>query len=196
MTETPENMYMVGRPDLSALRVANGAIEQAGNEIRLNIDHAALAAAFGVDDPNIASRLLGQLINLVQPDPGKMIDPATINALIATVHGIAPGNALEAMIATMLVAAQHAALDASRRAMHPDQTPAGRQGYLGLALKAMRTCAQLVETLNHGRGKGPVQRVIVERVTVRDGGQAVVVPSVQGIDLMNSTGSPLEESNH
>ena len=47
-------------------------------------------------------------------------------------------------------------------------------GYLGLALKAMRTCAQLVETLNHGRGKGPVQRVVVERVTVRDGGQAVV----------------------
>ena len=136
------------------------------------------------------------MINLVQPDPGKTIDPATINALIATVQGIAPGNALEAMIATMLVAAQHAALDASRRAMHPEQTPAGRQGYLGLALKAMRTCAQLVETLNHGRGKGPAQRVIVERVTVRDGGQAVVVPSVHGIDLMNSTRSPLEEPNH
>ena len=63
---------------------------------------------------------------------------------------------------------------ASRRAMHPDQTPAGRQSYLGLALKAMRTFAQLVETLNHGRAKGPVQRVVVERVTVRDGGQAVV----------------------
>jgi hypothetical protein len=114
------------------------------------------------------------LVNLVQPDPGKTIDPATINPLIATVQGIAPGNALEAMIATMLVAAQHAALDASRRAMHPEQTPAGRQGYLGLALKAMRTCAQLVETFDHGRGKGPVQRVVVERVTVRDGGQAVV----------------------
>jgi hypothetical protein len=180
MTETPENIvragvdHMVRRPDLSALRMANDAIEHAGSEIRLNIDHAALAAAFGVDDPSIASRLLGQLINLVQPDPGKMIDPAKINALIATVQGIAPGNALEAMIATLLVAAQHAALDASRRAMHPEQTPAGRQSYLGLALKAMRTSAQLVETLNHGRGKGPVQRVVVERVTVRDGGQAVV----------------------
>ena len=180
MTETPENIvragldHVVGRPDLSVLRVANGAMEQAGSEIRLNIDHAALAAVFGVDDPNIASRLLGQLINLVQPESGKPIDPPTINPLIAIVQGIAPGNALEAMIATMLVAAQHAALDASRRATHPDQTPAGRQGYLGLALKAMRTFAQLVETLNHGRGKGPVQRVVVERVTVRDGGQAVV----------------------
>ena len=131
MTETPENIvragldHVVGRPDLSALRVANGAIEQAGSEIRLNIDHAALAAVFGVDDPNIASRLLGQLINLVQPEPGKPIDPPTINPLIAIVQGIAPGNALEGMIATMLVAAQHAALDASRRAMHPDRLQQG-----------------------------------------------------------------------
>ena len=102
MTETPENIvragldHVVGRPELSVLRVANGAIERAGSEIRLNIDHAALAAVFGVDDPNIASRLLGQLINLVQPDAGKPIDPAMINPLIATVQGIAPGNALEA----------------------------------------------------------------------------------------------------
>ena len=161
-------------PGASELRITNGAMEKVGSEIRLNVDPAALAAAFGVDDPDIAARLFGQLINLVQPDPGRPTDLATINPLLATVQGLAPGNALEAMIATMLVAAQHAALDASRRALHPDQTPAGRQSYLGLALKAMRTFAQLVETLNHGRGKGPVQQVVVERVTVRDGGQAVV----------------------
>ena len=100
MTETPENIvragldHVVRRPDLSVLRVANGAIEQAGSEIRLNIDHAALAAVFGVDDPNIASRLLGQLINLVQPEPGKPIDPPTINPLIAIVQGIAPSMPL------------------------------------------------------------------------------------------------------
>jgi hypothetical protein len=100
MKTAPENIaragldHVVERPDQTAHRVANGAIEQAGSEIRLNIDHAALAAAFGVDDPTIASRLLGQLINLVQPDPGRLIDSATINPLIATVQGIAPGNAL------------------------------------------------------------------------------------------------------
>jgi hypothetical protein len=31
-----------------------------------------------------------------------------------------------------------------------------------------------METLNHGRGKGVTQRVIVEHVTVEAGGQAVV----------------------
>jgi hypothetical protein len=72
------------------------------------------------------------------------------------------------------VAAQHAALDAMRRALHPDQTPAGRQSYMALSLKAMRTFAQLVENLNHGRGKSITQRVIVERVNVAPGAQAIV----------------------
>jgi hypothetical protein len=172
-------------PDALPLRVANGGIEQAGSEVRLSIEPAALAAVFGIDDPDLASRLLGQLVNVVQFDPGRPIDGATISLVIAMVRGIGPSNAIEAMMATMLVAAQYAALDASRRGMHPDQSPAGRQSYLGLSLKAMRTFAQLVETLNHGRGKGPVQRVVVERVM--DGTVTKrSVPSVQGIDHENS----------
>ena len=151
----------------------SGVIEQVGSEIRLNLEPAALAAVFGVDSPDVASRLLGQLINVVRLDADAPVDAAMINQVIATVQGIGPNNVLEAMIATMLVAVQHVALDASRRAMHPDQTPAGRQSYMGLALKAMRTFAQLVESLNHGRGLSTTQRVIVERVTVRDDGQAV-----------------------
>jgi hypothetical protein len=168
-------------PGARPCRVANGGIEQAGREVRLSTEPAALAAVFGIG----AARLLGQLLNVVQPDPDRPIDAATINLVIAMVRGIGPSNAIEAMMATMLVAAQYAALDASRRGMHPDQSPAGRQSYLGLSLKAMRTFAQLVETLNHGRGKGPVQRVVVERVM--DGTVTKrSVPSVQGIDHENS----------
>lgn len=77
-------------------------------------------------------------------------------------------------MAVMLAAAQYAALVAMRRASHVAQSPAGRQSYTALSLKAMRTFAQLMETLNHGRGKGVTQRVIVEHVTVEAGGQAVV----------------------
>jgi hypothetical protein len=172
-------------PGVGPVRVTNAGIEQAGSEVRLRTEPAALAAAFGIDDPDLASRLLGQLVNVVQPDPGRPIDATTINPVIAMVQGIGPSNAIEAMIATILVAAQHTALDASRRGMHPDQSPAGRQSYLGLALKAMRTFAQLVDTLHHGRGKGTTQRVIVERVM--DGTVAKrSVPSVQGIDHENS----------
>jgi hypothetical protein len=74
----------------------------------------------------------------------------------------------------MIIGAQHAALDMLRRAFHPEQTPAGRALYMGLSLKAMRTFAQLLEALNHGRGKGVVQRVIVERINVEPGGRALV----------------------
>jgi hypothetical protein len=38
----------------------------------------------------------------------------------------------------------------------------------------MRTFTGQVEALNRGRGKGIIQRVVVERVNVEPGGQAVV----------------------
>jgi len=41
-----------------------------------------------------------------------------------------------------------------RRASHPDQTPAGRALYQSLAFKAMRTFAQLLDTLVSRSRKG------------------------------------------
>jgi hypothetical protein len=120
------------------------------------------------------SILLSQLLGVLHPDPSKPVDSELVSEALALVQGIGPTDAGEAMLAVMLVAAQYAALDAMRRASHVAQSPAGRQSYTALSLKAMRTFAQLMETLNHGRGKGVTQRVIVERVTVEGGGQAVV----------------------
>jgi hypothetical protein len=97
-----------------------------------------------------------------------------INRVLALMEGIRPTDTLEAMTATMLVGAQHAALDSLRRASHPDQTLAGRALYQSLAFKAMRTFAQLLDTLHHGRGKGVTQQIIVKHVTVEAGAQAVL----------------------
>src|SRR5262249_56156228 len=166
----------------TSLGSSDVCIEHAGPQITLTVEPAAVAAAFGVEDPAIASRLLGQLVNVMHPDPNKPVDAAMINSLIAMVQDIGPRNVTEAMTATMLVAAEHAALDVLRRAMHPDQSSIGRQGYLALALKAMRTHAQLAESLNHGRENGTTHRVIVERVTVRNGGQKAIEASVHAID--------------
>jgi hypothetical protein len=155
------------------IRVRAPSVAQNGRSLEVTVEPAALSSAFGVDDPDVASRLLGQLVSVLQPDPNKQVDTTVINQALALVQGIEPADLTEAMTATMLVAAQHAALDAMRRALHPDQTPAGRQSYMALSLKAMRTFAQLLESLNHGRGKGVTQRVIVERVTVEPDAQAV-----------------------
>jgi hypothetical protein len=149
-------------------------VEQIAGKVAVAIEPAALCAIFGVADVDVAMRLLSQRISVLQPDPAKSVDAAVINQALAMIEGVRPADTLEAMTATMLVAAHHAALDAMRREMHPDQTPGGRLLYGGLALKAMRTYAQLLEALNHGRGKGVTQQIIVKHVTVEPGAQAVV----------------------
>lgn len=148
--------------------------EQTDRKVAVIIEPMALCATFGVEDPRLAARMLSQLLSILQPNPNEPVDAETINQALAVIDGIRPTDVLEAMTATMLVGAHHAALDALRREIHPDQTPGGRRLYGGLALKAMRTYAQLLEALNHGRGKGGTQQIIVKRVTVEAGAQAVV----------------------
>ncbi len=156
----------------SAPKVAQ--LRQTGAQVALAISPAELCAAFGVTDPDAATRLLSQLLGVLHPDTSQPVDPALINQALALVQGIGPADATEAMLAVMLVGAEFAAMDLMRRATHPAQSAPGRQTYAGLSLKAIRTFAHLLEALNHSRGKGVTQRVIVERVTVEAGGQAVV----------------------
>jgi hypothetical protein len=150
--------------------------KRAGDQVALAIEPGALSEIFGVSDPSVATRLLSQLLSVIQPNPRKPIDPASIDQLLTLIEGIRPSDTLEAMTATMLVGAQHAALDSLRRASHPDQTPAGRALYQSLAFKAMRTYAQLLETLHLGRGKAARQEINVthQHVVVESGGQATV----------------------
>jgi hypothetical protein len=121
---------------------------------------------------------------------GGPVDPASIDQVLSLIEGISPTDTLEAMTATMLVGAQHAALDCLRRGFHPDQTPAGRALYQSLAFKAMRTFAQLVETLHVGRGKAVVKQeihVTHQHVTV-EAGAAV------GLSMLKGRGD--QKSNH
>jgi len=170
MTALGEGRPAGARP--SAREIARA--RRIDNKVEVAIEPAALAGIFGVSDPGTATHLLNQLVRVLHPDPTKPVDAATINHALALIEGITPADALEAMTTTMLVAAQHASLDALRRGSHPDQTPGGRALYLGLALKAMRTYAQLLEAFNHGRGKGVTQQIIVKRYTVEAGAQAVL----------------------
>jgi hypothetical protein len=95
-------------------------------------------------------------------------------ALAAAMAGIAPQDELEGMLAGQLVAANAAAMESFRRAMHPDQTFVGRNENLNHANKLSRTYVTLLEALNRHRGKGGQQKVTVEHVHVYEGGQAVV----------------------
>lgn len=137
-------------------------------------DSASVSATFGTADADAVNAMLSQLISVVCPGKGTPPDENAINALLALLHGIGPDDTVEGMLAAQLVACQHAAMDAMRRGLHQDQTPQGRHLYLGLANRLMATFATQVEALNRGRGRGPIQRVVVERVNVAPGAQAVV----------------------
>jgi hypothetical protein len=133
-----------------------------------------VSTTFGTSDPDVVNRLLAQVTGALQPDPSKPIDPVTTSKALALVREIGPTDALEAMIATLILSTQTAAHDAMRRAARFDEHRGPHQSWLALGLKAARTSAQLIECLNKLRGKGTTQHVVVERVNVEYGGQAVV----------------------
>jgi hypothetical protein len=94
-------------------------------------------------------------------------------AAIAGLAGIAPKDEMEGMIAAQMLAAHNAAMECYRRAMIGEQTFEGRRENLNQANKLSRTYAVLLEALNSHRGKG-TQKIVVERVNVHPGGQAIV----------------------
>jgi hypothetical protein len=143
-------------------------------QVALEIEPSDLCAVFGVTDPAVAARLLSQLLGVLQPDTSEAFDQALINQALGFIRGIGPKDTTEAMTATLMAAAHHAAHDCARRAMHPAQSPGGRAMYLTLSMKATRAFAQLKQSLDIGRGKVTTQRVVVEHLTVQAGAQALI----------------------
>jgi hypothetical protein len=81
---------------------------------------------------------------------------------------------IEGMIAAQAMAAHHASMECSRRAMLTDQPFEAAQGFRKAAANASRTFVELLSALDRKRGKGGQQKVTVEHVHVHSGGQAVV----------------------
>ena len=73
-----------------------------------------------------------------------------------------------------MIVAHVAAMDASRRALHVEQSAGGRAAYLSLARKLMTLFTTQMDALNRHRGKGTTQKIVIERVFVAPGAQAVV----------------------
>jgi hypothetical protein len=81
---------------------------------------------------------------------------------------------IEGMIAAQAMAAHHASMECSRRAMVPDQPFEAAQGFRKAAANASRTFVELLSALDRKRGTGGQQKVTVEHVHVHSGANAVV----------------------
>ncbi len=133
---------------------------------------ARFLTAFGTTEPAVAEALYQQLLNFLCP--GQVLDSGTANLALALMHSIAPTDEIEAMLAGQMIVAHVASMDASRRAVHVEQTPGGRQAYVGLARKLMTLYTAQMDALNRHRGKGTTQKIVIERVLVAPGAQAIV----------------------
>ena len=148
------------------------AVEPAPHEADQEGFRARLLTAFGTTEPAVAEALYQQLLNSLCP--GRVLDTGTANLSLALMYSIAPKDEIEAMLACQMLVAHVASMDATRRALHVEQTAGGRAAYLSLARKLMTLFTAQMDALNRHRGKGTTQKIVVERVLVAPGAQAIV----------------------
>jgi hypothetical protein len=95
------------------------------------------------------------------------------NETIALYAAIGPRDALESILARLVVATSNAAMDAYRRAAANEEWPQARDVELRNGVKASRATAELINALDNHRGRGQ-QTVNVGQVKVESGAQAIV----------------------
>ena len=99
---------------------------------------------------------------------------------LVALKGFKPTDPVEAMIAAQATMLHNLAMEAGRRAQLPEQSPDVASKLRKDAANSARAMIDMIEALDRRRGKGGQQRIVVERVVVNDGGQALVAGSVVG----------------
>jgi hypothetical protein len=157
----------------------------------------AFEQAFGTVSADFAGLMLDELTAAVTIDRDT-IDEQTLNGILGALHGINPGDEVEAMLAAQMVATHLAAMECLRRARTPGQSFEGRDMNLRHATKLTRTYTMQVDSLKRYRSKGE-QRVVVqhqhvnvtaERAAVQVNGGADPAPGGRG------AASKSEEQSH
>jgi hypothetical protein len=134
------------------------------------VSSAVVMDALGICEAEFANWYLSQIINVAKP--GARADEKTTNAMIAGIAAMRPRDEAEAMLIAQMIATHELAMTFARRLKHVENIP--QQDSAANALtKLTRTYAAQMAGLKHYRTGGE-QRVIVQRVDVREGGQAVV----------------------
>ena len=141
-----------------------------------------LAQALGTTDLDFANGLMMQVAG-ASMKAGKPVE-ADANFMLATIEDIGPRDRVEAMLAAQMAAVHMASMTFARRLANVDNIP--QQDSASNAFnKLTRTFVTQMEALKRYRSTGE-QRVVVERVTVQAGGQAIVGNVAQGKPANNA----------
>lgn len=134
----------------------------------------ALETIFGTADAKQASALLSHCLRVLKPDEAGDGGDANDERhfLLSVVRDLAPLDAVERMLAVQM-AATHVAIIRSGRSLAIADTLQRLEAHTTGYNKLTRTFATQVEALQKHR-RGGKQTVVVQHVTVADGGQAIV----------------------
>lgn len=141
---------------------------------RRDIDlwHYRMSEATGSVHREVFDSFIGSLLAAVGGN--SLESQEALTQAFAHMLDIGPRDGLEGMLAAQMVATFKAGMDELGIAQQAENSEIRASRY-NSAAKLMRLFAQQMETLNRGRGKGgSEQRIVVERVEVQAGGQAVV----------------------
>ena len=100
------------------------------------------------------------------------------HACWAEFKAISPGDGVEGMLTASAVACRNLSMEYLMRAAHNPNNPISDR-LVTRGLKLLAAFQRSLEVIERRRGKGR-QHIVVERIDVRDGGQAAIVVGDQG----------------
>jgi hypothetical protein len=136
-------------------------------------------AAIGCKTSEVATTLLAQVIRF-EIDLSQLgaMSEEKVDALLrrstAMLAELEPKTATEALLAAQMIGTHQAAMMFITNAMLPEDTAEGRNRNVFRARQLMRMFTEQTEAMTKLKGKSGQQRVVVEHVTVNQGGQAIV----------------------
>jgi hypothetical protein len=129
----------------------------------------------GSDWPAFNQALLETVMAAVPTNTNNVSAGANrLAAAAAALAAFKPADEIEAMIAGQCVALHFGAMECFRRAMLPDQHPEAASKLRRDGANLARAMTDMLDALDRKRGKVSSQTFRVERVTINDGGRAVI----------------------
>ena len=146
---------------------------QTGHKVELARENA-LCKIFGTSDNMQAEALLGHCLKALKADEVSDDHPGNDERvfMLSIIRDLAPRDAFERMLAVQMAATHVATIRSSRWLAHTENIPQVQAHYTGFN-KLARTFASQVEALRKYRTGGK-QTMVVKRMDVSDGGQAIV----------------------
>lgn len=165
-----ENIRRVQNRHVLVSKTKEDGTQQVSLSLEPSKGALTLLQAFGTLDAAVINTHLTYLQNIVSLGKGD----ALANNIVAMLYGLSPKNEVESLLAAQIVATNHVAMRMLSRSLDSQELE-GANHYTNRAHKAQSLLIRQLELYHSIRQGGQTtQKVIVEKVEVNSGGQAIV----------------------